>query len=103
MKRVGMIVPLFLGVTGLLWLPGTASAQQYYGEYYTAQPYVYGYDYGYSTPPYSGYRYDWREDRREHRWHEREERREREWRRHEWRDHERRERSRWRDRDDWRH
>ncbi|HEX4166224.1 MAG TPA: hypothetical protein VHZ55_12195 [Bryobacteraceae bacterium] len=102
MKRVGVLAPFVLWLAGLL-LPGTASAQQYNGQYYGQQPYGDAYSYGYdSRPPYGVYGYDRREARREHKWREREERREREWRRQEWRRHERSERNRWRDRDDWR-
>lgn len=100
MKRVGIVGLFVFGIAALL--PGTASAQQCYDEYYARQPYTYGYGYGYSAPPYSAYRYDWREDRREHKWREREERREREWRRHERREREHWDRSRWRDGDRWR-
>jgi hypothetical protein len=102
MKRVGLLACFVVGLAGL-FLPGTASAQQYYGQYYRQQPYAFGYSYGYDSPArYGGYRNDWREARREHKWRERQERREREWRRHEWREHERWERNRWRDRDGWR-
>ena len=104
MKRVGVILAtLSFGLVGLL-VPGTALAQQcdrqHYGQYYSSQPYAYGY---YSGPQYGFYGPNWREARREHEWREREERREREWRRHEWREHERRERNPWRDRDGWRY
>jgi hypothetical protein len=101
MKRVGVLASFVLALAGLL-LPKTASAQQYYGQYYAQQPY--GYSNGYDPrAPYGVYGYDRREAWREHEWREREERREREWRRREWREHERWERNRWRDRDDWRY
>ena len=102
MKRVGIVASFVLGLACLL-LPTRASAQQYYGQYSTQQPYAYGYNSGYDQrSSYGAYRNDWREARREREWHERQERREREWRRQEWREHEHRERNRWRDRNDWR-
>jgi hypothetical protein len=101
MKRVGVLASFVFGFAGL-FLPGTASAQQYYGQN-GQQPYVNGYGYGYdSRGRYGVFGNDWREARREREWREREERHEREWRRHEWREHERWERNGWRDRSEWR-
>jgi hypothetical protein len=103
MKRVGVIATFLVGLAGML-VPAAASAQecyrQSYGQYYTSQPYVYGY---YSGPEYGLYYRNWREPWRAHEWRQREERREREWRRREWREHERWERNRWRNRDGWRY